>query len=113
MPTKIRIYCKAYRPFILGGNVNAMLATTVEGQGPFDLGKDFKGFVVVSPSGESYVVEAESGGVVGKTIESVRKDIAECKSINVMLKQIVDCVKESKEATTVSAAEFWQGFPIE
>lgn len=86
-----------------------MLATTVEGQGPFDLGKGFNGFVVVSPSGQSFVVEAESGGVVGNSIENVRKDIAACKSINLMLKQIVDCKKESKEATTVSNEEYFAG----
>lgn len=107
----IRIYCKSYRPFILGGNVHAMLTTTVEAQGPFNLGKGFKGFVVTAPTGNTYVVEETSGGVVGDTINAVKKDIAACSDKKIMMQQILDCARESKGATTVSREEFWNGFP--
>lgn len=110
---RIRIYVRAYRPFILGGNVHAMLALNTVATGPFDLGKGFKGYIVTNPKGQTYVAEATSGGIVGASIEEVRADIEACTDVKMMEAQIDECRKNSDGACTVSETEFWKGMKQE
>jgi hypothetical protein len=79
----------------------------VEVDGPFDLGKGYEGFLAVSPHGQTFVAEAETGAIVGSTVREVRQDI-ETAEAAVMDAQITDAKKRVLKARTVSLSEFWR-----
>lgn len=103
----MRIWTVGYRPFIMGGNVNAPVCIETEATGPFDLGKGWKGYVVVAPSGKTFVAESITGAIVGSTIEEVRADVATAAE-SIMIRQIEDAKKRAAEAEAVSADVFWR-----
>lgn len=103
----MRIWTEAYTPFIMGGDCNAPIICEVPVHGPFDLGRGIQGFLVVSPSGQTFVVEVETGGIVGFTVKDVRRDIEVADSV-VMEAQIADAKKRVLKARTVSSDEFWR-----
>ncbi len=104
--TKIRIYTECYQPFRMGGNLREPIACTVEAFGPFDLGKGFEAYVVCDPDGRTVVAEAISGGLVGDTIENVRKDVEEGNEA-AMARQIDEGKQITARARDIDAGEFW------
>lgn len=70
----------------MGGHVNYTLACDLECAGPIPLGRGFKAFTATSPSGKTIVIDSVSFGVVGDSIEDVKKDVA-AGSLAVMRKQ--------------------------
>ena len=106
----MEIYCRGYRPFIMGGNVRYTVKCEVEADGPHDLGKGFTGYIVTTPDGRTLVAETTSGGTVGPSLESVRADIAEG-DVRIMSEQIQLSQKEAMGATKVTPEEFWKDFP--
>lgn len=103
------VWTAAYTPFMMGGNVNAPIATKVEVSGPFDLGGGFEGYLAVSPKGMIHVVEAETGAFIGTNIDKVKADVA-AGDPTIMRKQITDAAKEFKKANHITAEEFWGRF---
>ena len=104
--TKLKIYTESYQPFRMGGNLREPISCTVEALGPFDLGKGFEAYVVCDSHGSTVVAEAISGGLVGDTIESVRKDVEEVDEA-AMSRQIDEGRETMKRARDIEAAEFW------
>ena len=105
----VDVWTAAYTPFIMGGDVNAPILTTVPAAGPFDLGRGFKGYLVTAPSGKTFVAEATTGAFVGPTIESVKKDIAKCTDIMLMKMQVSEAAELKKKARRVAPERFWTG----
>ena len=105
--TRIRIWTEAYRPFTMGGDVRRPVATEVVASGLLNLGGGYKGYVVKAPNGETRVVEATSGAIVGLTLAEVMDDIREA-SPEVMRTQIANARERAKKADTVDEAEFWR-----
>lgn len=103
---RIKIWTAAYMPFILGGDVYQPLFCEVEAQGPIDLGRGYKGYLVLAPDGSTVVAESTSGGLVGPTIQEVRADI-KSGSIAVMRKQVEEAVEKGKTARPIAPEEFW------
>ena len=103
---KIKVWTRSYRPFILGGDVNAPVASMVEAQGPFPLGKGYKGYLIVAPNGKTWVAESTTGALVGPTLDEVRADIKAAKP-SVMKAQIEDAKIQVEKAYLVPAKEFW------
>lgn len=106
---KKTVWTAAYNPFILGGDVNAPIATELEVVGPFDLGGGFEGYLAVSPKGVTHVVESETGAFVGTSIDDVKTAIAAADPA-VMRKQITDAKVEFKKANHVLVETFWGKF---
>lgn len=107
--TTIRIWRPAYRAFMMGGNVHTPICADVEALGPYDLGKGFQGYVVTDTyKGCSRVVCAESLGVIGDTLESVRADVGRCKDVAFMRKQVAEAKIEGETATVMDAEAFWR-----
>ena len=104
--TTITIWTQAYRPFMMGGNVHAGIKTQVEAEGPFDLGKGYQGYLLTAPWGETFVAEAQSGGLIGPDLETVRADVKEADP-EVMKGQIEWALKELKGCTAEAPAKFW------
>lgn len=100
------IWKRTYNPFILGGNVNCNIKTDVSGFPLIDLGKGFKG-IFIDRDGRTGVYEAESGGLVGDTIQEVRDDIAACDDIALMTAQVMEAKEEGRLAKEVSNDEFF------
>lgn len=103
----IRIWTECYRPFIMGGDVNRPIATTVEATDPVSLGKGYSGFLVLSPKGNTYVVEKSSGGIVGNNLEEVKRDI-ELGDRAQMAAQVKKATTRGEYAENMDAAEFWK-----
>ena len=105
--TKI-IWTTGFRPFIMGGNVNAPLAAKVEVGKPVKLSKDISVFVVKSPlTGETHVADADSGALVGTSLKSVREDVRTGDK-KVMKKQIAEAKEQFKKAVMLEPEEFWK-----
>jgi hypothetical protein len=105
----IKIWCSSYRPFICGGDVNQPLATKMSAEGPMDLGKGVKAYLVKAANGKQYVVDAASHGIVGDSLEQVRKDVAKA-DIKVIRRQIKEAKERGKTAKFVTAEKFWEGW---
>lgn len=104
----MRVWTRAYRPFIMGGNPHAPICCELEPEGTVhSLGKGIQVVLVVSPNGKSAVVEVQSGGVVGTSLELVRQDVSEADS-EVMQEQIAQSIETAKIAVAVEAEEFWR-----
>lgn len=104
----MKVWTRAYRPFILGGDVHAPICCDLEpATNQFDLGKGFVGVIVVSPMGKKFVVELQSGGIVGNSIMAVRKDIesSDKETIDIQVEQMAEV---GKTAIVVSEPEFWR-----
>lgn len=86
-----RIWIPGYRPFVMGGSVHYTLAADIECEGPHDIGKGLFAYTAASPSGRVFVVDSVSNGVVGDSLEGVRKDVAEGK-LETMQKQQRDAL---------------------
>ncbi len=103
---RITIWVPCYRPFIMGGDVNRPVKCEIEAQGPFDIGKGFKAYLVSKPGGRFAVAEATTGAIVGDTLEEVRADIKDG-SAAVMRKQVAESAIQVARAFTVEPDEFW------
>ena len=105
------VWLKSYSPFILGGDVHAPLSTDIEELGLlYDLGKGHHGYLIINPNdGKTFVVEAKSGGIIGVSLEGVRKDIAAGDSI-VMDRQITRAIGQREKVEVVDNETFWARF---
>ena len=108
--TIIRIWTECYRPFLLCGNVNQPIAAQIEAHGPYDLGQGFEGYLVIAPFGKTFVVEKESGGIVGASLDVVREDIVACPDAALMKGQIENAKKRGRTAQEMDAKQFWNLF---
>lgn len=111
MKTKT-IWTWGYRPFIVGGNVNYVLACKVECTGPHELGSGYKGYAAAAPNGTVFVAEAKTGAIVGSgpnesaALKVVCRDIADGDK-KVMQKQVADAAVHASKAELHDAAFFW------
>lgn len=103
---RIRIWTRAYRPFILGGDVHSPVFIETQAEGPVALGKGYFGYLVTAPNGTTLVAESQTGAVIGSTLEAVKEDIATAEKA-VMKQQIEDAKIKSSRAVPISNKEFW------
>lgn len=66
------------------------MMTIVETEGPYDLGKGFRGYLVTAPNGKTFVAEATTGAFIQDTIKAAQADIKACTDKRFMQKQVVD-----------------------
>lgn len=74
------IWKREYAPFKIGGQPRRAIKTEVGEYPVIDLGRGFQGIYI---QGEG-VFELVSGGLVGKTVESVMQDIENCNDVEFM-----------------------------
>lgn len=102
------IWTRAYRPFIMGGNCNGHIGIEIICGEQVPLGKGYFGYIVASPlTGDTYVVEAETGAIVGSSIADVRSDIA-AGADDTMAQQMVQARKLRTTVSVIPADEFWR-----
>ncbi len=100
------IWTLEYQPFRMGGDLHSPLATKVDVGEPVDIGNDQQAFVIVSPSGKTFVAETRTGAIVGTDIEQVRKDVA-AGDPEVIRQQLDKAAGDIKNARHVSNEVFW------
>jgi hypothetical protein len=105
---QLRIWPEAYRPFIMGGDVNGPIATTVEigHLHIVEAAPDIRIVELTSPYGTHHVAEVTSGALVGTSMNRVMQDIAAAPA-DVMAQRIADAKVRALKADTVSPAVFW------
>jgi len=106
---KLKVWTEAYRPFIMGGDVNAPISTEIEVGEKVDLGKGIGGYLVCSPSGKTFVAEATTGAFIGGSIEQVKSDIADA-TPEIMQEQLVAAKRRAKSAEPMKKEKFWGMF---
>ncbi len=106
---KITIWTRAYRPFIMGGDVNQPVCCDVQAEGPFRIGKGYQAYVVTKPSGAQTVAEATTGALIGPSLASVRSDMKTAK-LSVVRDQVAGAAVEGRSAVKLPAAQFWKMF---
>jgi hypothetical protein len=94
---------------MMGGDVNAPICTEVEVGQRYYVGGGFYAYEIESPSGDTYVVESETGAFIGTSILDVILDIAEGDPKE-MAKQIEAAKERLKKATPLSNGKFWSMF---
>jgi hypothetical protein len=91
----------------LGGTPKVkLIATELEVEGPYSLGKGYSGFIAKSPKGETYVVERTTGGFVGGSLAEVKKDVKVAKS-EMLAKQMADEMENAAKAILMKPETFW------
>lgn len=91
---------------MLSGNVHAPIATDIPVIGPFDIGKGHEGYLAASPSGKTYVIEKLTGGIVGSSLDDVRKDIEEADP-EVIKEQFQWALDYAKNCDHLPPKDFW------
>lgn len=107
--TKLIVWTRAYAPFTMGGSCHHLLMTELEVGPKIHLGKSFYGHLIEGPNGLTKVAEAESGAIIGDTIEMVKKDIKACKDKAMMREQIEAAKKEkqTKDGRVTTPEDWW------
>ena len=100
------IWTEAYRPFLMGGDVNAPISTEVEVGEPIDVGSGIRVYLIVAPNGSEYVAESISGAFVGIDVEEVKRHVADGDP-EVMTRQIEAAKKRVQKATPLDPEDFW------
>jgi hypothetical protein len=104
---KLLIWTEAYRPFLMGGDVHAPVATEIEvDQPPIDIGGGVQVYVLAAPNGKTYVAEASTGGFVGTDLEGVKRDL-DTADPEVVRKQLEEGLRRREQATRLAPEEFW------
>ncbi len=105
----LKIWTEAYRPFILGGRVNAPIITQVKiSEPPVALGGNISVHVIVSPvTDKTHVAEASTGALVGDSLDQVRKDF-ESADLKVIKGQLKEARKRREQCDPVTNDEFWR-----
>jgi len=106
---KFKVWTEAYRPFLMGGNVNAPVSTEVEVGEPFDIGQGLQGYLVVAPSGKTHVAESTTGAFVGTTVDQIKADL-ESADPDVVKAQMETAATRAQEAEPLDAEHFWSLF---
>ena len=92
----------------MGGDVHAPIGTEVKVGEKYLLGGEYYGYLIASPvTGETYVVESETGAIVGSSIMMAREDI-DIASPEVMTEQIADAKEKMKKVDVLSPEKFWE-----
>lgn len=105
----MRVWTKARVGSIwsLGGTPSTkLIATQLEVEGPYDLGKGYSGFIATSPKGETFIVERSTGGFVGGTLAEVRKDVKKAKA-EVLAAQMTKQMEVAATAKLMKPKSFW------
>jgi hypothetical protein len=102
----MKIWTEAYRPFLMGGDVNAPVSTEVEVGHRYNVGGGYWAYEVESPSGQTYVVESKTGAIIGTSIFDVISDISEGDP-EAMELQIEAAKERVKQADYVTPEQFW------
>ena len=90
----------------MGGDVSRSIATEMPVQGPYDVGRGYRIYLTISPSGNMFVAEATTGAIVRNSVEAVRKDIEEGDP-KVMDEQMEWARKEGPKAEPLQSKTFW------
>ncbi len=109
---KLFVWTEAYRPFIMGGDVHALIGAEVEAGEPIDIGRKITVHVVVNPrNGQTHIACANADGAfVGTDLEEVKHDLKTAKPA-VVRKQIADALERRKtKVVHIDAEEFWKTF---
>lgn len=104
--TQVRAWVRRYHPFTMGGDVWRPMGCWLDCDGPVDAGRGFKVCVVEAPDGSKIICEAVSGGIVGRSLKGVKKDIA-TGDFKVMKAQ-VEAAKKVVVSDIVEPEEFWR-----
>ena len=99
-------------PFAFGMGPDELIHASILCSKPVKVGKGFEIHVFKSRHDRWHAVETTSGGLYSHAhsrkgvIAAVRKDIADCKDMSLMKKQVKEAIKASKKARSMSAEEF-------
>jgi hypothetical protein len=88
----------------MGGHVHYIISSDIECEGPFDIGKGLFAYTATSPAGIQFVVDSVSLGVVGNSLDAVRKDVEEGE-LDVMHQQQRDALARFKAKLAAGAVE--------
>lgn len=75
------------------------------------LGRGFFGHVISSPvTGETIVIEAGTGAIVGSELSKVQAEIQECQDIETLRQRIAKGEEHKLNVVKMSEDEFWNKF---
>ena len=69
------IWTLGYRPFIMGGNVNAPVGVEVEVTEPIELPEGPLVYEVALSDGRTAIAEATTGAIIGSSLAIVKRDV--------------------------------------
>jgi len=107
----MKVWTEAYRPFLMGGDVNAPVSTEVEFEldGLIDIGHGLQAYLLVGPGERTHVVESTTGAFIGTTIDQVRADL-EAADPEVVKSQMENAKVRAQKADPLEPDQFWRLF---
>lgn len=101
------IWTEGYRPFIMGGDVNAPLGVEMDGGEPINIGHDIMVHEIKFSDGRTAIAEATTGAIVGTNLQTVRADVAAANPA-VMQQQVQAAGQLVPRVQRLSESEFLQ-----
>lgn len=104
------IWTEGYRPFIMGGDVNAPLGVEVEAGEPIDVGHGVHVHEIKFADGRTAIAEATTGAIVGTDLQTVRDDVTQADP-EIVRRQIEEGRKRVPKVYRLDITEFlrvWQ-----
>ena len=102
-----RVWKYASRPFTFGGSCRDKISTTISIDHDEIVRHEGFDLIPITVNDRSYVFDAYSGGLVGDTIDQVKKDIDSCEDKNFIKEQIKSEKVNGESAIHVSKEEFF------
>ena len=102
----MRIWTRAYRPWIHGGDVHQPIICDVDVTGPYEAGSH-QLFIARSPNGTVFIAEGETGAIVGGDLAEVTNDIVAAELV-VIEKQMIWARSQVTKTAEVTREEFWK-----
>lgn len=99
------IWTEGYRPWIMGGDVNAPLGVEMDGGEPINIGHDIMVHEIKFSDGRTAIAEATTGAIVGTDLQTVRDDVAATDPA-VMQQQVQAAGQRVSRVQRLSESEF-------
>lgn len=106
MSSTLFIYTRSYNAFRMGGDPHGFIKTKVEVGDPVELSGGIKVHEICSPDGSTYIAEAQSGAIVGHSLDAVRADLAEADPA-IVAAQLAEAQESVAKAEVLSNTDFW------
>lgn len=108
-----KVWTYMYNAFTMGGNLNVPTGFEFDETTKklHDLGEGYFGYELITPKGQTIVVESASGAIIGDSIESVQSDIVGAVLAgqqHLMKQQVINAMAE--DVKIISEEEFWKKY---
>lgn len=110
-PNKMKIWAQAYRPFIMGGDVNSNISINADWDIIVELREVGKPTItlyrIIAPDGRIYYAEGSTSGLMGSNLNDLAIDYHHADA-EVLRKQLNDNATQLEKSDSIEPKKFWE-----